>query len=152
MDLLKNKYVILELIPTSISKDRGVLVQLSALKLDGIKLLDRFDYRIKEEEVPLSDFIDMCSYDKESFIYLDSTDAILDEFRDWVEDLPLLIIDNDYTRNYLCDITNNKESVFDYLDIDNTDDAIEKMISKYQLEPSNYIVDLLYEALIQKID
>ena len=152
MDLLKNKYVILELIPTSISKDKGVLVQLSALKLDGIKLLDRFDYRLKEEEVPLSDFIDMCSYDKEAFVYLDDTDLILDKFKEWVEDLPLLIMDNIYTRNYLSDISNLKESIFDYLEIDNTDDAIEKMISKFNLEPSNYIVDLLYEALIQKID
>lgn len=151
MDLLKSKYIILELIPTSVSKDRGVLVQLSALKLDGIKLLDRFDYRIKEEKVPLTDFIDMCSYDKEAFVYLDSTDLILDKFKEWVEDLPLLIIDNNYTRNYLIDIFNKKESIFDYLDIDNTEDAIEKMISKYHLEPSNYIVDLLYEALIQEI-
>jgi len=152
MELLKNKYIILELIPTSINKDNGVLVQLSALKLDGIKLLDRFDYRLKEELVPLSDFIDMCSYDKESFVYLDSTDLILDKFKEWCSDLPLLIIDNNYTRNYLSDISNVKESVFDYLDLDNTNDAIDKMISKYHLEPSNYIVDLIYEALIQKID
>jgi len=150
MDLLKNKYVILELIPTSITKEKGVLVQLSALKLDGIKLLDRFDYRINEDEVPLTEFIEMCSYDKESFIYLDSTDKILNKFKEWVEDLPLLIIDNIYTRNYLKDISNKKESVFDYLDIKNDDDAIQNMISKYHLEPSNYIVDLMYEALIQE--
>ena len=152
MDLLKSKYVVLELIPTSIKKENGVIVQLSALKLDGIKLLDRFDYRINEDKVPLSDFIDMCSYDKESFTYLDSTDDILDRFKDWVEDLPLLIIDNSYTRNYLNDITNVKESVFSYLNMEVSDDAFEKMISKYKLEPSNYIVDLLYEALIQELN
>ena len=151
MDLLKTKYVILELIPTSITKEKGALVQLSALKLDGIKLLDRFDYRINEDKVPLNEFIEMCSYDKESFIYLDSTDKILNKFREWVEDFPLLIIDNIYTRNYLKDISNKKESVFDYLDIKNDDDAIQNMISKYHLEPSNYIVDLIYEALIQEI-
>lgn len=151
MDLLKNKYIILELIPTSISKERGVLVQLSALKLDGIRLVDRFDYRINEGEVPLTEFIEMCSYDKDSFTYLDSTDEILDRFKEWVEALPLLIIDNDYTRNYLQDIPNKKESVFDYLGIENDDEAIQNMISKYHLEPSNYIVDLIYEALIQEI-
>lgn len=150
MDLLKNKYVILELIPTSIKKENGVLVQLSALKLDGIKLLDRFDYRINEDKVPLSDFIDMCGYDKEAFIYLDSTEAILNKFKEFIGNLPLLIIDNLYTRNYLEDISNLKESVFTYLNMENSDDAIEKMISKYKLEPSNYIVDLLYEALIQE--
>lgn len=152
MDLSKSKYVILELIPTSIKKENGVLVQLSALKLDGLKLLDRFDYRINEDKVPLSDFIDMCSYDKESFTYLDTTDEILDEFSKWSSDLPLLIIDNEYTNNYLKDIPNTKESILSYLKLEVTDDVIEKIISKYKLEPSNYIVDLLYEALIQEID
>lgn len=151
MDLLNSKYIVLELIPTSIKKENGVLVQLSALKLDGIKLLDRFDYRISEDQVPLTDFIDMCSYDKESFIYLDSTVAILDKFKEFVEDLPLLIIDNSYTRNYLSDFDNIKESIFSYLDIDDSDDSVQLMINKYNLEPSDYIVDLIYEALIQKI-
>ena len=99
MELSKSKYVIVELIPTAIKKENGVLVQLSALKLDGLKLLDRFDYRINEDKVPLKDFIDMCSYDKESFIYLDSTNEILDKFSKWCDDLPLLIIDNEYTNN-----------------------------------------------------
>ncbi len=151
MDLSKSKYVIVELIPTSISKDKGELVQLSALKLDGIQLLDRFDYRLNEEKIPIHDFIEMCSYDKESFTYLESTNKILDKFQEWIGDFPLLIIDNVYTRNYLQDIINQKESIFEYLDIENDDHAIETMISKYHLEPSNYIVDLLYEALIQEI-
>lgn len=151
MDLTKSKYVILELIPTSIKKENGVLVQLSALKIDGIKLIDRFDYRINEEQVPLTEFIEMCGYDKDSFTYLDSTDDILDKFKEWVEDLPLLIIDNIYTRNYLENISNEKKSVFEYLDIKNDDDSIQNMITKYHLEPSNYIVDLIYEALIQEI-
>lgn len=151
MDLLNSKYVILELIPTSIKKENGVIVQLSALKLDGIKLLDRFDYRINEEKVLLSDFIDMCSYDKDSFIYLDSTDLILDRFKEFIGDLPLLIIDNLYTRNYLESISNKKESIFAYLNVENTDEAIQEVINKYKLEPSNYIVDLLYEAIIQEI-
>lgn len=152
LSILNNKYIILELIPTSINKETGVLVQLSALKLDGIKLIDRFDYRINEDMVPLNEFIEMCSYDKENFTYLDSSDAILDKFRVWVSDLPLLIIDNIYTRNYLSDFTNRKESIFNYLDIDNDDNAIQNMIFKYHLEPSNYIVDLLYEAIIHEIN
>ena len=32
--------------------------------------------------------------------------------------------------------------------MDFSDDVIEEVIDKYKLEPSNYIVDLLYEALI----
>lgn len=152
MDLSKSKYVIVELIPTSIKKENGLIVQLSALKLDGLKLLDRFDYRINEDKVPLQDFIDMCSYDKESFTYVDTTEEILNSFSKWCSDLPLLIIDNEYTNNYLKDIPNTKESILSYLNLDIADDVIEKVISKYKLEPSNYIVDLLYEALIQEID
>lgn len=151
INLKNKKYIIVELIPTSIKKENGVLVQLSALKLDGIKLLDRFDYRLNEEKVPISDFIEMCNYDKKSFTYLDSTELILEKFKNWIEDLPLLIIDNTYTRNYLEDISNSKESIFKYLGIEDGDNSIDTMISKYNLEPSNYIVDLLYEALIQEL-
>ena len=152
MNLSKSKYIILELIPTAISKEKGEIIQLSALKLDGIKLIDRFDYRLIEDKVPLNDFIEMCNYDKENFIYADSTDNILEKFREWVEDYPLLIIDDVYTKNYLVNFSNHKEQIFKYLNLEDGETVIEEMISKYHLEPSNYIVDLLYEAIIQEID
>lgn len=151
MDLLNEKYVILEIIPTGIDRDHGEIVQLSALKLDGLKLIDRFDYRLNEEKVPIQEFIDMCSYDKDSFNYVDNTDLILDKFKEFVGNLPLLIIDNSYTRNFLNIFDNNKECVFNYMDINNNDDSIQKMINKYKLEESNYIVDLIYEALIREL-
>ena len=145
------KYVILEIIPTGIDRDHGEIVQLSALKLDGLKLIDRFDYRLNEEKVPIQEFIDMCSYDKDSFNYVDNTDLILDKFKEFVGDLPLLIIDNSYTRNFLNIFDNNKECVFNYMDINNNDNSIQEMINKYKLEESNYIVDLIYEALIREL-
>lgn len=151
MDLLNEKYIILEIIPTGIDKDHGEIVQLSALKLDGLKLIDRFDYRLNEEKVPIQEFIDMCSYDKDSFNYVDNTDLILDKFKEFVGNLPLLIIDNSYTRNFLNIFDNNKECVFNYMDINNNDDSIQEMINKYKLEESNYIVDLIYEALIREL-
>lgn len=142
------KYIILELIPEAISPDKGNLVQLSALKLKDLELLDRFDHRLNEEKVKNKSFIEMFNYDKESFIYLDSTEEILDKFREWSQDLPLYIMNNEYTRNFLKKFDNKKESIFDKLNIEYTDDVIDKIIDKYQLQPSNYIVDLLYEALI----
>lgn len=151
MDLLNEKYVILEIIPTGIDRDHGEIVQLSALKLDGLKLIDRFDYRLNEEKVPIQEFIDMCSYDKDSFNYVDNTDLILDKFKEFVGDLPLLIIDNSYTRNFLNIFDNNKECVFNCMNINNNDDSIQEMINKYKLEESNYIVDLIYEALIREL-
>jgi len=44
MDLNKEKYIILEIVPTAVDPKKGDIAQLSALKIDGIKLVDRFDY------------------------------------------------------------------------------------------------------------
>ncbi len=151
MDLNNEKYIIIEIIPTSLHPDKGEIVQLSALKLDGIKLLDRFDYRLKEELNPIPDLNEIISYDKDSFTYKDSTKEILDEFNNWSEELPILILDNLYTENYLKDLNNKKESILKYLNEEYSDDIINRLINKYELEPSNYIVDLLYESLIKEI-
>ena len=151
MELNNKKYIIIEIIPTALHPDKGEIVQLSALKLDGIKLLDRFDYRLKEELNPIPDLNEIISYDKDSFIYKDSTKEILDEFSKWSEELPILILDNLYTENYLQELPNKRESILKYLNEEYSDDIINRLINKYQLEPSNYIVDLLYESLIKEI-
>lgn len=140
------KYIILELIPTATKN--GDIIQLSALKLENLNLVDRFDYRIVDEKIQLNDLKNMISYDKESFIYKNSTEEIMSDFKKWIEDLDLLIIDNSYTLNYLGDISNKKESIFNYLNMKYNDNIIEEVIKKYNLEESNYIVDILYEALI----
>lgn len=142
------KYIILEIIPTAVDPKKGELAQLSALKLDGLKLIDRFDYRLVDDKINNNDIINMISYDNDLFTYVNTTRTILSRFKKWIEDYDLLIIDNLYTRNYLEKIKNNKESVFKYLDMECSDDVIEKMIDKYKLQPSNHIVDLIYEALI----
>ena len=59
-----------------------------------------------------------------------------------------MIIDNKYTENYLKEINNPKESIFKYLDLAFSEDIIDIIMKKYKLQPSNHIVDLLYEALI----
>ena len=58
---MEEKYVILELIPEAISPDKGNLVQVSALKLDGLKLLDRFDCRLEESLIKNSDIKELVS-------------------------------------------------------------------------------------------
>ncbi|MEI3530457.1 MAG: hypothetical protein V8Q75_05235 [Bacilli bacterium] len=151
MNLKKDKYIILELIPTALNPENGVIVQLSALKIRGLKLEDRFDYRLKEDLIPYRDFMDLISYDKDNFNYVDSSEDILKAFEKWIASLPLLIIDNEYTHNYLENINNSKESIFKYLNIDNTDDVIERLMKKYQLEPTNHVVDILYESLIHEL-
>lgn len=142
------KYVILEIIPTSLNPDKGEVIQLSALKISDLNLIDRFDYRITDDKIPLDSLKELISYDKNKFVYKDSTKEIMDDFKKWIEDIPLLIIDNSYTENYLKDIKNVRESIFSHLNMSYSDDVIGKIIQKYNLEDSNYIVDLLYEALI----
>ena len=144
----EKKYIILEIIPTAIDPKKGEIAQLSALKLNGLNLIDRFDYRLNDDKIKIEDIKNMISYDKDSFNYVDSKEEILTNFQEFIEDYDLLIIDNEYTANYLEDIENKKESIFKYLKMDFSDDVIEEVIDKYKLEPSNYIVDLLYEALI----
>lgn len=140
------KYIILEIIPTKVLG--GDIAQLSALKLEGLELKDRFDYRLCEEKINIPDIIDMINYDKDNFKYVKRTSTIIRNFKKWIEDYDLLIIDNLYTENYLKDIKNKKESVFKYLNMEFSDNIIEKIMDKYSLVPSNHIVDLLYEAII----
>ena len=141
-----DKFIILELIPTA--TQNGEIIQLSALKIYDYKLIDRFDYRIIDELVPLNDLLELISYDKDKFVYKNSTKEILDDFMNFCVDYKLLIIDNKYTLNYLSNFENEKESIFKYLNMEYNDLIIDQIMTKYNLEPSNYIVDLLYEALI----
>lgn len=151
MDLKKEKYIILEIIPTAVDPKKGDVAQLSALKIDGIKLVDRFDYRLDKGKINIPDILRMLDYDNESFKYVKTTKTLMKNFKKFIEDLPLLIIDNTYTRNYLEDIDNKKESIFKYLGLEVTDDVFDKLMNKYGLEPSYYLVDLLYEALIKEL-
>lgn len=144
----ERNYIILEIIPTAVDEKRGEIAQLSALKLNGLILKDRFDYRLNPKKILNWDIEKIISYDRDDFQYVNDSHKILRDFKKWVEDYDLLIIDNLYTKNYLKEIPNKKESIFPYLNMVFTDDVIERMIKKYQLEPSNHIVDLLYDALI----
>ncbi len=149
MDLKKDKYIIVELIPTKV-KD-GDIIEFSALKLEGLNLLERFNYRLNKDKILIEDFKKIVDYDNSKFNYLDNTEDIIETFKKWSDELPLLIIDNAYTENYLVDLNNKKESIFKYLDCEYHDRIIEELMEKYQIEPTNYIVDVLYECLIKKI-
>lgn len=147
MKLDKDEYVILEIIPTKMND--GDIVELTALKINGLKLVDRFNYRLNKDKIMIKEFLDMCSYDDDKFNYCDESKDIIDAFKDWVGDLPLVGIDNTYTANYLKDFDNKLELVFPYLDLEIDSDVIQNMINKYKLEESNYLVDLVYEAIIR---
>ncbi len=151
MDLKNRKYVILEIIPTSSNAKTGNIAQLSALKIKGIKLEERFDYRLDKTLINIPDILNMINYDNDSFNYVKRTKTILNRFKKFIGNLPLLIIDNGYTKDYLKDFDNEKISVFKLLNLEVTFDVFDELIKKYNLEPTNHLVDLLYEALIMEI-
>ena len=149
-DLKNLKYVILEIIPTNSDPKKGDIAQISALKLDGFKLIDRFDYRLDKDKINVFDILKIINYDNDKFKYLSSTRKIKKEFKKFIGCLPLLIIDNSYTYKYLEEFNNEKIPIFDYLNLKLSDTVFDEIIKKYNLEASNYLVDLLYEALIME--
>ena len=150
MNLQKDKYIIVEIIPTHSDSEKGFIAQISALKLNGIILEDRFDYRVKPQFIENEDLKEIISYDKEMFQYVDNTVFIIEKFKQWAKDYPLLIIEESYTPDYLKELKNKKELIYPYLDMDYSLDIFERIIKKYSLEPSNHLVDLLYEAIIME--
>ena len=149
---LPKEYIIVEIIPSHSNAKVGNIIQLQALKIKEDKIVDRLDLRVDESLIENNDLLNMISYDKEMFKYKKDKNYILKEFKKFIDKDKLLIIDNYYTLDYLKEITNKKESVFKYLDLELTDDVFDKLMKKYQLEPSNHLVDLLYEALMFEKD
>ena len=149
MNPQKDKYVIAEIIPTrSRPEYGGIIAQLSALKLEGTKLIDRFDYRVESRLIDSPDIIHMISYDKKGFQYVKSSDFILEKFRRWSEGLPILTIDNTYTPRYFESLENHQELAFPHLGLDYSEDVFDRIMEKYPIEPTFHLVDVIYEAII----
>ena len=148
MDLQKDKYIIVEIIPTHSDSEKGFIAQISALKLDGIKLLDRFDYRVDDKFIENDYLRSLIQYDKNQFTYVNNIYFIIEKFKQWAKDYPLLLLENTYTEGYLKELNNKKESVYPYLDLEYDVEVFNKIIEKYNLQHSNHLVDLIYEAII----
>lgn len=148
MNLQKDKYIIVEIIPTHSNSEKGFIAQISALKLNGIILEDRFDYRVESNLIENEDIKRIISYDKNQFTYVNNIYFILEKFKKWSKNYPLLIIEETYTLDYLKEIKNKKELIYPYLNMEYSYDVFDKIKGKYKLKPSNHLVDLLYEAII----
>ncbi len=145
---LPKEYIIVEIIPSHSNSKYGFIVQLQALKIKDDRIIGRLDLRINEDLINNLDLVNMISYDEEMFTYVNDKEDILKDFIKFIGKDKLLIIDNYYTLDYLNKIKNKKESVFKYLGLELSDDVFDKIINKYKLEPSNHLVDLLYEAIV----
>ena len=148
MDLQKDKYIIIELIPTHSESEKGFIAQLSALKLDGIKLEDRFDYRVDDKFVENDYLRSLMQYDKQNFTYVNNIYFIIEKFKQWAKDYPLLLLEEEYTKKYLSEMDNHKELVYPYFDLEFDNEIFNKIIDKYHLQHTEHLVDLVYEAII----
>lgn len=148
MKLQKDKYIIVEIIPTHSNSEEGFIAQISALKLNGIILEDRFDYRVASNLIENEEIKRIISYDKNQFTYVNNIYFILEKFKKWSKNYPLLIIEETYTLDYLKELKNEKELIYSYLNLKYSEDVFDRIKEKYKLKPSNHLVDLLYEAII----
>lgn len=148
MDLQKEKYIIVEVIPTHSDNEKGFIAQISALKLDGIKLEDRFDYRVDDKFIENDYLRELIQYDKKQFTYVNNIYFIIEKFKQWAKDYPLLLLEEEYTKKYLSEMNNHKELVYPYFDLEFDNEIFNKIIDKYHLQHTEHLVDLVYEAII----
>lgn len=148
MDLQKEKYIIVEVIPTHSDNEKGFIAQISALKLDGIKLEDRFDYRVDDKFIENDYLRELIQYDKKQFTYVNNIYFIIEKFKQWAKDYPLLLLEEEYTKKYLSEMKNHKELVYPYFDLEFDNEIFNKIIDKYHLQHTEHLVDLVYEAII----
>lgn len=148
MDLQKEKYIIVEVIPTHSDSEKGFIAQISALKLDGIKLEDRFDYRVEYKFIENDYLKELIQYDKKQFTYVNNIYFIIEKFKQWAKDYPLLLLEEEYTKKYLSEMDNHKELVYPYFDLEFDNEIFNKIIDKYHLQHTEHLVDLVYEAII----
>ena len=142
------KYIILELIPTASTKEKGDIIQLSAIKLNELTLIDRFDYRLTDNLVNNITVLNTMKYDCDMFKYVFDTDTMLNDFKKFVGDYNIFIVEDSYTLDYLSYLDNKMELIYPYLNMEYSLDVFDKIIDKYNLDPSNHLVDLIYEAII----
>ncbi|MBE6149270.1 MAG: hypothetical protein E7170_00930 [Firmicutes bacterium] len=141
-----DKYIIVELIPTTRFKNTGDIAQLCALKCTNNRI-SKLNLRLELEKVQVPDILNMINYDIDNFEYLSSTDKILSKFKTWAKDYKLLIIPNDYTIDYLSDLENEKVSICDIFKTNFSELIIDDICNMYGIDRNQEIVDIIYNAI-----
>ena len=146
MNKIPKSFIILELIPSS--RINGDLIEVNALRIKDKKIIDRLNIRLDRDKINNQDLLDITNYDIDNFKFFDSKEKIEKELKDFVKKTPLYYIFDSYTSNYLEYLTNTKYDILKLLNLNYHFDIIDEIINKYKIEPTKYIVDILYEALI----
>lgn len=141
-----DKYVIVEIIPTTRHKNTGDIAQLCAIKCDN-DILSNLNLRLNLEKIQIPDILNMINYNNEKFKYLSTTNKILNEFKKWSKNYKLIIIPNEYTLDYLSDLDNEKVSICEILKINFSDNLITDIANKYNLNLNDEIVEIMYKAI-----
>lgn len=139
------KGIIIELIPDKIKN--GDIIQISALKVRNNIIEERLDIRYLKSNLSY-DIQNMISYDNDKHKYLNSSLEMLNELKKFTNDYPLYIMSDNYTKNYLKDF--KTLAIEDILNEKYDINLIDNLKKKYNIQDTNYIVDILYEALILK--
>lgn len=141
-----DKYIIVEIIPTTRYKNTGDIAQLCAIKNDN-DITSFLKLRLDLNKIQIPDILNMINYDNNLFEYLSSTNKILNKFKKWSKGYNLIIIPNEYTIDYLSDLENEKISICEILKMDFKDSIIDDIINKYDLNKNEEIVEILNIAI-----
>ena len=141
-----DKYVIVEIIPTTRFKNTGDIAQLCAIKCDN-DIISNLNLRLELEKIQIPDILNMVNYDVDKFEYLSTTNKIINKFKKFIKDYKLIIIPNEYTLDYLSDLDNEKISVCEILKIKFSDNLINDIVSSYNLNQNDEIVEIMYKAI-----
>lgn len=141
-----DKYVIVEIIPTTRFKNTGDIAQLCAIKCDN-DIISNLNLRLELEKIQIPDILNMINYDIDKFEYLSTTNKIINKFKKFIKDYKLIIIPNEYTIDYLSDLDNEKISICEILKIKFSDNLINDIIDKYNLNSNDEIVEVMYKAI-----
>ena len=94
----------------------------------------------------------MIQYDKKSFNFVNNKYFMIEKFKQWSKGYPLLLLEESYTKDYLGELDNDMELVYKYLDLEYGLDVFDRIMKKYNLQPSDHLVDLIYESIIFESD
>ncbi|MBO5095297.1 MAG: hypothetical protein J6B98_00270 [Bacilli bacterium] len=141
-----DKYVIVEIIPTTRFKNTGDIAQLCAIKCDN-DIISNLNLRLELEKIQVPDILNMVNYDIDKFEYLNTSNKIINKFKKFIKDYKLIIIPNEYTLDYLSDLDNEKISICEILKIKFSDNLINDIVSSYNLNQNDEIVEIMYKAI-----